>query len=712
MASSLRNHADRGALRRPPMQTLALAQSAVERINSHEPTAPRWELASLQSFAKKHVDIFHLKAMLHHKLAGISYTDVYQLTLLDYNGMHVLEKVLLSTDTRGSTGANSSGVPAPASSLSKAQDAEEDGRVPAPASSLSKAQDAEEDGRVLAPASSLSKAQDAEEDGRVPAPASSLSKAQDAEEDGRVLAPASSLSKAQDAEEDGSGPSSMGFATVGSGNNASARFQAAWEDVTLHTIELSTDLVLEVNLTALSRRLLVQGVCGGHDTCVISGNESHRIFTVNGTGFLELRNLTLQNGHDDYGGALFAHPGSGLALYDCVLSENRAVTQSGGVIACMKETTVTASGCTVRGNVAKMKGGFIYHIGDGSITIFNSTIEDNAAGYYSGGALYLLEGVPVLIEQTVFRYNRANSYGAAIFAQTGCNATTSIDIIDSVLTEHHSGYSGMLYVSGEGTLHISNCNISDNSALDRSSVLHAEQPYSCCVEGAPGLHVIITSTDLSHNRNDYSDYSWSSNTLDGGIISVNGDERCDVYSGTVTMSNCLGVGNSHQRPGGVLQAYGIESVLVEFSTFTHNRGLLGGAISTRHIRQVAISNCISDTNMAMEGGALLFSEYVQELAVSDSIVLHGQKYFTDGIVAQDHIHFGALWIWHVRVASVTRCTFFNNTAGGSGGAIYSEYGDGELAIIGCNFTRNMAGAHSTDQYVGEGILTSPMPRSE
>jgi hypothetical protein len=121
----------------------------------------------------------------------------------------------------------------------------------------------------------------------------------------------------------------------------------------------------------------------GGGLVTLSGENAHRHFVVTVEGSLRLANLTLAGGSAVEGGGSIHSEGA--LILDTVTVRNN-------------QTTGVDSG-----------GGAIVNLG-GTLTIFGSNIDDNAAAY-TGGAILQSDGVTV-IEDSVIDGNRAPVFGA------------------------------------------------------------------------------------------------------------------------------------------------------------------------------------------------------------------------------------------------------------------------------------------------------------
>jgi predicted outer membrane repeat protein len=271
-------------------------------------------------------------------------------------------------------------------------------------------------------------------------------------------------------------------------------------------------------LTITTGQLTVAGgqtvIIDGGDLVTLSGGNANRHFRVQMGGALTLRRIVLTDGNsgNDYGGAIYVHPGGTLNLEQSTVRNSTANGWAGGAIIDFQGTVtltdsviegnqssygalnstgaLTLIRTIVRNNVATVGGGGM-SVG-GAVTIQESLLEGNVAAV--GGALYVTQSAAVLIDgshfllnvadapvdieaqggaiisygdlrisATTFEANRAEGYGGAIAAGPGSNDAFT-QITASTFAANEAGERGGAIDNDRGRLDVINSTFSANRA--------------------------------------------------------------------------------------------------------------------------------------------------------------------------------------------------------------------------------------------------------
>jgi predicted outer membrane repeat protein len=283
-----------------------------------------------------------------------------------------------------------------------------------------------------------------------------------------------------------------------------SELRAAWSNPLVNGIDVTADMVLRAcelgdPLRESSRSVRLDG----HGHTLRQACFEKRLLRQDGTGYVELRNVTLTRGGsdgpgaavttrgeimivdskvqqnlaeepgggimsqrrativrsvltgnlaNDDGGAVYARRG-GVQVFDSIVSAN-LVDGSGGAIGSTGDILVVRS--HIDGNTTDGDGGALYADEDGDITVIDSTVDGSTADG-PGGAIFTLDGDVTLVNSTV-NGNRADDRGGAISGEA------DVTIINSTIARN----AAVAHVGGgvwaRGNLYVANSTISNNYA--------------------------------------------------------------------------------------------------------------------------------------------------------------------------------------------------------------------------------------------------------
>ncbi len=280
--------------------------------------------------------------------------------------------------------------------------------------------------------------------------------------------------------------------------------RSAWANPRFRKIELTHDVVLRAcRLGDPIREAAGPIELDGHGHTLRQGCFEKRLLRQDGTGFVELRNVTLTRGGsdgpgaavttrgeisvvdsevvdnlaeepgggimsqrrativrsvitgnlaNDDGGGVYARRG-GIQVYDSVVSSN-LVDGSGGALGSTGDILVVRS--HVDGNTTDGDGGAIYADEDGDVTVIDSTVNGSTADG-PGGAIFTLDG-DVTVVNSILNGNRADDRGGAISGEA------TVTVVNSTIARNaavaHAG--GGIWARGD--LYVANSTVSDNYA--------------------------------------------------------------------------------------------------------------------------------------------------------------------------------------------------------------------------------------------------------
>ncbi|WP_378567299.1 MULTISPECIES: hypothetical protein [unclassified Nocardioides] len=219
-------------------------------------------------------------------------------------------------------------------------------------------------------------------------------------------------------------------------------------------------------------------VLDGHGHTIRQTCFEKRVLRQDGTGWLDLRRITLTRGGSDGPGAALTSRGE-IMLSDCVIKQNLAEEPGGGVFSMRR---VTAHRCRINGNLANDDGGAIYarrggvqvydsvlstNLVDGSggaiastgdILVVNSYVDGNTTDG-DGGALYADEDGDITVLGSLIDGSDADGPGGAIFTLDG-----DVAVFDSTLVGNRADDRGGA-ISGEADVLVVNSTVARNLAV-------------------------------------------------------------------------------------------------------------------------------------------------------------------------------------------------------------------------------------------------------
>jgi hypothetical protein len=291
------------------------------------------------------------------------------------------------------------------------------------------------------------------------------------------------------------------------------QLRAAWANPRMRHIAITRDIVLHACVTGDPIRESAGPVAvDGRGHTLRQGCFEKRLLRQDGTGYVQLRNVTLTRGGsdgpggavttrgeitvidskvqqnlaeepgggimsqrratiirsvitgnlaNDDGGGVYARRG-GIQVYDSILSAN-LVDGSGGALGSTGDILVVRS--HLDGNTTDGDGGAIYTDEDGDVTVIDSTVSGSDADG-PGGAIFTLDGDVTIINSTLTG-NRADDRGGAVSGEA------SVVVLNSTISRNLA----VAHVGGgvwsRGPMYVGNSTVSDNYAEGKGGGLHA-----------------------------------------------------------------------------------------------------------------------------------------------------------------------------------------------------------------------------------------------
>ncbi len=257
------------------------------------------------------------------------------------------------------------------------------------------------------------------------------------------------------------------------------QLRRAWSDPLRRRIDLDADVFLRDCRTGDPiRESPYPLVLNGHGHTIRQTCFEKRVLRQDGTGYLELRRVTLTRGGSDGPGAALTTRGE-LTFVDGVVDQNLSEEPGGGLFSMRR---VTVRGSRISGNLANDDGGGVY-ARRGGVQIYDSVVSNNlvdgsggAVGSTGdilvvdsevdgnitdgdGGALYADEDGDVTVIRSLIDGSDADGPGGAIFTLEG-----DVAVLDSTLNGNRADDRGGA-VSGEADVLIVNSTVARNLAI-------------------------------------------------------------------------------------------------------------------------------------------------------------------------------------------------------------------------------------------------------
>ncbi len=363
-----------------------------------------------------------------------------------------------------------------------------------------------------------------------------------------------------------------------------------------------------------------------------------------------------ESNHANAGGGVFVS--SSVALVDCEFAGNAADNWGGGLYA--ESAIVDAAGCSFSQNVASI-GAAVYVTLGASATLSDCSFVANIPVNRAGGVYS--SGCDLTVERCSFVENRGKE-GAGMYLLGG---TASVN--DCTFRQNAADWSGGgIRAERVESFRVTGCTFEDNATLSVPASTYA---------GGGGIHFLafeqlniepyIADSRFVSNRSLGTENSGAA----GGGMSIGSRdalvERCEFVNNHADhvgggancsgrLRDCVFEGNSALSGGGLWGGKEITDC-----RFDQNYAFLdgGGCIpSGGAVPGAAVIHCEFHRNSASRRGGGLYWITFQELVIEDS--WFSGNYASEG---------GGVFMYNDRSASVSGCTFEQNTAGSTGGGV-------------------------------------------
>ena len=306
------------------------------------------------------------------------------------------------------------------------------------------------------------------------------------------------------------------------------------------------------------RNLTIKKTGSGSDP-IVNGNGLDRVFDMqNDSNVLTLDHLFITGGiarDAAGGGGVTGTVGETLILTSTTIKGNISTSPGsglGGGIALDDGSAISMTNSHVDGNSAAagvigVGGGIYIHGGSGSVTIKNSTVNNNSAYTQGGGIADLSDGDLIITNSQINNNHSGDGGGGGLVTDSSGLVTVANSSISGNTTV---GQGGGMFVLVQPQLTITKSNISNNSATDNGGGIWSDESE----------YVISCST-------------FANNTTSGEGGAICGAAAIQVTGSVFNHNVANGIGGAFvQDQSG--------DIVISGSTFTKNASLTGegGAI--------------------------------------------------------------------------------------------------------------------------------------
>jgi YD repeat-containing protein len=248
-----------------------------------------------------------------------------------------------------------------------------------------------------------------------------------------------------------------------SGNTSEARGGGIYNNGNL-TVNEST--AISDNTAQIGGGVFMYGNVTVNDSSISGNSASERGGGIYAQGTLDATDSTLyRNSASQGGGAIYNYIG-GTTLTGCTITYNSA--NNGGGVDNADGGTVTVADSQLNHNSAA-QGAAINNVLSGPLTISNSTLSGNV-GSENGGAIFDYNSDAVNIYDSTITGNTADGVGGGIYVGSGSVLNVASSTIGQNIAAGYGG--GGIY--NMGTLNLTDCTISGNSALNGGGIYNQQ----------------------------------------------------------------------------------------------------------------------------------------------------------------------------------------------------------------------------------------------
>ncbi|CAD7700360.1 unnamed protein product [Ostreobium quekettii] len=404
--------------------------------------------------------------------------------------------------------------------------------------------------------------------------------------------------------------------------------------------------------------------------CQLEGNRAQSnggglfMFLAGSSTFAE---SFFQGNEAQYGGGIYVEKGELVSFVGISFVGNKASGGTGGGAHLTGVENVQVSTSAFMFNLASESGGALSLSHVGTTNIFGAQFNFNEATL-AGGSLAASRTQGINVGNSSFHDNIAKQCGGAVELQ---------DVQRVVLNSSNFVHNMALGADG-GALHITsgldikvwNCSFTDNSAFHAGGAAMVEEVGNICVQWS----------NLSSN---------SASEADGGALHLHG-------VGIIALEDSRLDGNQAAASGGGIRMEQQHDIIVNKTVFASNSATTGGALAASSSKRITMTGSkFEGCSAVFVGGAvdLIDLENVQvgnTVFAQNAVVCTGECQGGSTVSATGIGRGGALHAALVDDLNFQNCSFENNSASISGGAVVSQQVL-SMGLESVNFIRNTCG---------------------
>jgi hypothetical protein len=406
------------------------------------------------------------------------------------------------------------------------------------------------------------------------------------------------------------------------------------------------------------------------------------------------------------GGMAYIAPGQTITFTNMYLQNTQAVR--GGVIYVAEGATAVVQRSRVRNGTATDRGGLIYVAPDASLTLVNLTFVEGGSAGNAGGGIYL-EGYAHLFSGVRVQGNSAPSGGGVAIAGDGHLALRQSQVGEGV-APNTADIGGGVHMTGQARLElIQGSSIRWNDALvGHGGGIFADGPVTIDLYGSSRVYGndaavwgggIYAANGASVTLHDLSQIG-DSNPINGngaargGGIYATAAQQVTLAAGTAVQHN-----HASNEGGGILLADNTPLTMAGGLIHANVAGVWGGGVAVVQGRAHLTNVQISANQAQAEGGGIYQANHInnQTVITNSQIISNTAGSSGGGIwtmdapvllrdtdgstrLASNHadLHGGGAYVTQSGVlllmadTAVSHLRIENNTAGASGGGLYSN----------------------------------------